>query len=163
MKLNEKKTKTAVFNTATSKDFYPRLANSQGIIYENTEQFQLLGVDFTSHSKFGIKWDKYIQQCIKKAYSKMWVLKRLAELGVSVQDLLMTYVSRVRVNLEINVALWSSSITQQLRKKIENVQKASLYIMLDHMATSDYNRNLAMLDLEPLEERRKKDRKCSKG
>ena len=85
----------------------------------------------------------------------MWGLKRLAELGVSVQDLLMTCVSRVRVNLEINVALWSSSITQQLRKKIENVQKASLYIVLGHMATSDYNTNLAMLNLEPLEERRK--------
>ena len=154
MVVNQTKTKTAVFNTATSKDFYPRIANSQEIIYENTEEFKLLGVDFVSHSRDGVRWDKYIQQCIKQAYSKMWILKRLAELGVSTQDLLMSYLSRVRVQLEQNVPLWHFSISSQLRKKLENVQKACLFIILGQRATSDYHRNLAMLNLEPLVDRR---------
>ena len=84
----------------------------------------------------------------------MWILKRLAEIGVSIQDILTTYLSRVRVHLEQNVPLWHFSISKQLRSKLENTQKACLYIILGRMATPDYYCNLAMLNLEPLENRR---------
>ena len=84
----------------------------------------------------------------------MWILKRLAELGVSTQDLLMSYLSRVRVLIEQNVPLYHFSITKQLRNKLENIQKASLFIILGQLATTDYHHNLALLNLETLEERR---------
>ena len=84
----------------------------------------------------------------------MWILKRLHELGVSIDDLLMTYLSRVRVYLEQNVPLWHFSITKILIKKIENIQKASLYIILGKLASPDYFCNLAMLNLQPLINRR---------
>ena len=60
MKINETKSKTAVFNVASSRDFHPRFVNSDGVQYENVEEFTLLGVDFVSHPKLGIKWDTYI-------------------------------------------------------------------------------------------------------
>ena len=97
MKINQTKTKTAVFNCATSRDFYPRMINSQGAQYDNVEEFKLLGVEFVSHPRSGVKWDTYIQKCIKQAYANMWIIKRLSELGVSVEDKLMTYQSRIRV------------------------------------------------------------------
>ena len=86
----------------------------------------------------------------------MWILKRLAELGVSLDDLLLTFLSRIRVHLEQNVALWNFTISQQLSKKIESVQKACLFIVLGRDATPDYYCNLAMLNLEPLADRRLK-------
>ena len=86
----------------------------------------------------------------------MWILKRLAELGVSIDNLLLAYTSRVRVHLEANAALWSTSISQLLRKKLESVQKACLYIVLGRHATTDYYCNLAMLNLEPMADRREK-------
>ena len=70
-------------------------------------------------------------------------------------DQLMTYLSRVRVYIEQNVPLWHFSITKQLSNKIENIQKASLIIILGHLASPDYFCNLAMLNLEPLLNRRK--------
>ena len=73
MKINELKSKTAVFNTATSRDFYPHMVNKDGIEYENVESFKLLGVDFNSHHKSGVKWDNYILNCVKKAQTKMWI------------------------------------------------------------------------------------------
>ena len=76
MKINEGKSKTAVFNAATSQDFYPRMVNADGIMYENVEDFKLLGVDFVSHPRSGIKWEKYIAKCVKQAYMNMWILKR---------------------------------------------------------------------------------------
>lgn len=112
MKLNISKTKTAVFNSATSRDFYPRMVNSEGTIYDNVEEFSLLGVDFVSHPKSGVKWDNYLQKCIRKVYSNIWILKHLAQMGVSSDDLLLTYTSRIRVHLEQNVALWHFSISQ---------------------------------------------------
>ena len=107
-----------------------------------------------THSKYGLKWDTYIQKSIKLAYSKMWILNRLAEVGVSIDDLRIAYLRRVRVHLELNVPLFHFSISKALSQKIERVQKACLYIILGRHATSDYFCNLAMLNLEPLANRR---------
>ena len=52
----------------------------------------------------------------------MWILKRLAEAGVTTKDLLMTFESLVRIQLEMNVALWSNAINKKLSEMIENVQ-----------------------------------------
>ena len=43
-----------------------------------------------------------------------------------------------------------------MKRKIEKVQKTSLYIILGKHAHADYLCNLAILDMEPLEERRQK-------
>ena len=86
----------------------------------------------------------------------MWILKRLAEFGASIDDLLLAYLSRVRVHLEANAALWCFSISQKLRNKIESVQKACLFIVLGRHATPDYFCNLAILNLEPMANRREK-------
>ena len=51
MKINSEKSKTAVFNTVTSRDFYPRMLNTEGNLYENVEEFTLLGVDFVSDKR----------------------------------------------------------------------------------------------------------------
>ena len=70
------------------------------------------------------------------------------------EDMLMTYESRIRVLLEPNVPLWHSSISKQLSKSIEKVQKACVFIILGKLATHDYHCNLAILGLEPLQDRR---------
>ena len=62
------------------------MVNTDGTEYENVEEFKLLGVEFVSDPRTGVKWDNYILKCIKQAYSNMWILKRLSELGVSVED-----------------------------------------------------------------------------
>ena len=86
----------------------------------------------------------------------MWMLKRLAELGVSTKKLLSTYTLRIRVHLEQNAPLWMFSLTEKLSKNIEKVQKMALYIILGKHAHRDYICNLAILNLEPLDERRNK-------
>ena len=147
MKINQKKTKTAVFNVATSRDFYPRMTNSEGTLYENVEEFKLLGVEFQSHPKSGVRWEKYISKCIRNAHTNMWVLKRLSELGVPLRDILMTYESRVRVHLEMNAPLWHFSIPKKLSENIERVQKSAVFIILGKLASRDYICNLALLGL----------------
>ena len=86
----------------------------------------------------------------------MCMLKRLAELGVSIEDLLSTYTLRIRVQVEQNAPLWMFYLTEQLSKDIEKVQKMASYIILGKHAHRDYLCNLAILDLEPLDQRRNK-------
>ena len=154
MKINEDKSKTAIFNTSTTRDCNPRLMNSNGNIYENVDEFTLLGVDIVSHPKLGINWETYISKCVKKAYNKMWILKRLAEMGISTRDLLMTYESRIRIQLEMNVPLWHFTVNKKLSKMIEKVQKSCLYIILGKRATPSYTSNLDLLKLDRLDIRR---------
>ena len=82
------------------------------------------------------------------------MLRRLAEQGVSIDNLLLTYNYRVRVCVEQNVPLWNFSINQAMRKKIENLQKVSFFIILGKQASKDYFCNLAILNSVPLEDRR---------
>ena len=86
----------------------------------------------------------------------MWILKRLAELAVSTEDLLMTYQSRVRIHLELNVPLWHFSISKKLSSYIEKVQKSCVFIILGKLATPNYYCNLDRLNLELLSDRREK-------
>ena len=84
----------------------------------------------------------------------MWILRRLAEQGVSIDNLLLAYNSRVRVCVEMNIPLWKDSITESFKKKIENLQKISFFIILGKEASKDYLCSLAILNEAPLEDRR---------
>ena len=90
----------------------------------------------------------------KCAWPHMWILKRLAQMGVGVESLLLTYTSRIRTHLEQNVPLWHFTISQKLSKGLEKVQRACAYLILGKLATTDYYCNLTLLNLEPLVDRR---------
>ena len=156
-KINHDKTHTVVFNTATSKDFYPRITNPEGQLYNNEENFKILGLNLATDRRKGINYDGYINKCLQIAYSKLWILRRLAEIGTSIENMIISYNLRVRIFVEMNLPLWMFSLTKAMKIKIENLQKVSVYIILGKHAHTDYLCNLAILDMEPLEERRQKE------
>ena len=80
----------------------------------------------------------------------------MAEFGVFIGELYVMYKLRIRTHIEQNAPLWMFSLTQELKRKIERVQKISLYIILGKEAHEDYLCNLAILNALPLEERRQK-------
>ena len=86
----------------------------------------------------------------------MWIIKKLSEIGASIDDLLSTYILRIRIHIEQNCPRWMFSLTQELSNAIEKVQKTALYIILGIYSHRDYYCNLAILDLEPLDQRRNK-------
>ena len=99
----------------------------------------------------------YISECIQRGYSNLWVLKRLVELGAKFEDVLMTYCQRVRVHVEINIPLWTFSISKKLSDKIEKLQKSAVFIMLPLLGPLphlNYNDILQIMGLELLKERR---------
>ena len=78
----------------------------------------------------------------------------MSKLGVSVKNMLLTYKSRIRIFVEMNVNLCSFNVSAKMSKKIEKIQKIAIYIILGTKADSDYFCNLAILGLDKLKYRR---------
>ena len=66
----------------------------------------------------------------KQAYSRIWILKRLVNLGASRPILVDTYTKQVRTVLEYGVPVWHSSLTLQQKSQLESVQKTSMKVIL---------------------------------
>ena len=78
MKINQKKTKLMLFNTSTKYDFQPEI-EVNGEIVEVVSKMKLLGVIVTDK----LKWYENTACITKKAFSRIWILRRLKSMGAS--------------------------------------------------------------------------------
>ena len=67
-----------IFNTARKYDFTPTLNISEDLL-EVSEEIKLLGVKITDD----LKWNSNNQYITTKAYSRLWMLRRLKNLGAN--------------------------------------------------------------------------------
>ena len=148
MKLNFSKTKFITFNSTINFDFEAGLTLGDKEI-ESVDQMKLLGLTVTND----LKWRTNTHEMVKKAYSKLWILKRLKKKGASLDDLKDVYIKQVRNILEFGVPVWNCGITLEEVTDIERVQKAFLYITLGEKYYR-YESALEEMELETLEERR---------
>ena len=157
LKMKEKKSNLMKFNFSRSYDFPPELTvrgfdNQLEIVSET----KLLGVMVTSD----LKWAANTEYICKRAYKKMWSLRRLKVLDVEPLTILDVYRKEIRSVLELAVPAWHSGLTQKLSADIERVQKVAVNIILsDHhtgLSEFSYDMALVVLDLEPLSVRRER-------
>ena len=90
---------------------------------------------------------------ISKANKRLWMLRRLKNLGAEKEDLLEVYVKQIRCLLELAVPAWQSSLTIAEKTDIERVQKSACHTILGGLYGS-YTNALEVLNLESLEVRR---------
>ena len=76
------------------------------------------------------KWDTNTRELCKSAYSRISMLTKLKYVGVSTEDLIEIYMLFIRSRAEYVSVVWHSSLTAEQTKKIENIQKTSLKIIL---------------------------------
>jgi hypothetical protein len=150
MKLNLRKTKFMLFNQCKSIDFMPAL-NIDGADIELVEEMKLLGVIITSDMKFS----RNTEYIVERGYKRVWMLRRLKNLGASDYQLVDVYIKQVRSVLELAVPVWHSSLTVADKISIERVQKSALQIILG-LEYDSYKSACQHLGLETLEVRRKK-------
>jgi hypothetical protein len=150
MKLNQKKSKVMLFNPCKSIDFMPQV-NLDNCELEVVEEMRLLGLIIRSD----MKWISNTDQMVTRANKKLWMLRRLKNLGAGPLDLTDIYIKQVRSILELAVPVWHSGITQIERIDIERIQKSAAHIILGEDYSS-YKDALSDLGLESLESRRAK-------
>ena len=149
MKINYKKTKTMLFNPCRSLDFHPGI-DVLGNKIEYVEQFRLLGLIITPD----LKWTANTNHLVSKAFKRLWILRRLKNLGANRNSLLDIYTKQIRCITELAVPVWQGSLTLREKAQFERVQRCAAHIILGHEYVS-YQNALEVLGLHSLEERRK--------
>ena len=148
MKLNLNKCKFMLFNPTNNYDFIPEL-EAEGQSIETVGKMKILGMIVTDD----LKWRANTENMTKRAYNRLWIVKRLKSLGASLDDLVEVYTKQIRSILEFGVPVWNSSLTKEESYEIERVQKAFLHIVLGS-EYFNYENALTISDLEKLESRR---------
>ena len=143
------------FNFARNQDFPPELTidgfSNQLMVVKKTK---LLGIMLTDD----LKWKENTEYICKKAYKKMWTLRRMKVLDIEPYVILDVYLKEIRSVLELAVPAWHSGLTQKQSADIERVQRVAVSIILSDSNTGlceyPYYMALAILEIEPLKVRR---------
>ena len=148
MKVNLKKTKIMVFNPCKSLEFKPEIS-LDGNKLETVDEMKLLGLSIRSD----MKWNSNTSNMVKKASKRLWILRRLKQLGATTHNLVEVYTKQIRCILELAAPAWQGGISQSEKQDLERVQKCAAHIILGNVYTS-YKNALEILNLDSLEVRR---------
>ena len=125
MQLNPLKTKAMIFNTLRNHDVLPQIAAEDGSYIEVVEEQKILGFILRSDLKT-ISNTEYI---CKRAYQRMWVLRRLKSLGCPTPELLDVLQQQILSICEGSVAYWGPMITKAESNMLERCLKTGLHIV----------------------------------
>ena len=145
MSCNQQKTKILLFSRMKKYDFTPELMlGGQNI--EVVEQMKIVGFQLRSDLKT-ISNTRYI---IKKAYSRMWILRRLKALGAKRHRLIDVLQKQVLSVLTLGVPAWDCMLTEQERTDLTRVLKTGLRIIwgADYTTYDDILQRSQLKDLQ---------------
>ena len=148
MMLNQKKTKSLIFNFTKDKKFTTSIS-LKGETVEIVDSAKLLGVVVSSD----LKWDKNTTHIIKNANKMMKMLHIASKFTRNRSHLGNIYKTFIRSRLEYASTLWHSSLTVANRNDIERIQKSAMKVILKQDYPG-YEESLKILKIESLQERR---------
>ena len=148
MMINQKKSKTMIFNFTKNYQFSTRL-KLEGEIMETVTDTKLLGTIVSND----LKWNKNTENIVKKANSRMELLRKVTSFGASYSELVNIYIMYIRSLLEQFCTVWHSGLTEENSQDLERIQKSALRIILQE-SYSTYENALNFLEIDILYERR---------
>ena len=149
MLLSNIKTKTMIFNPLRIYDISPEISISPGTFTEVVEQQTILGTIIRSDMKT-ISNTEYI---CKRAYSRMWILRRLKALGCPIPELMDVLRQQIISICEGNVAYWGPMITREESNMLERCLKTGLHIIYQEKYIT-YFQVLKLANIQSLKSRR---------
>ena len=124
MMLNEKKTKTMIFNYTHKYQFTTRLCVNDKPL-EVINSTRLLGTIIQDN----LGWDKNTAEIVRKANARMELLRKVASFGTNHEELTNIYILFVRSLLEQSATVCHSSLTEDNKNDLERVQKTALKVI----------------------------------
>jgi hypothetical protein len=125
MFINQDKSKCMLFNRARKHDFVPELYLTPGNQLEVVENMKLVGYQLRSD----LRTVSNTQYIVKRAWKRMWVVRRLKSLGAGERELLSVLRAQVLSVLQFASPAWSTQITAKENTQIESVLKTGLYLV----------------------------------
>ena len=149
MLLNPLKTKTMIFNTLLKYDALPQISTEVGEYLDVVEEHKILGYILRSDLKT-ISNTEYI---CKKAYRRMWVIRRLKTLGCPIPELVEVLKQQIVSICEFGAAYWGSMITKTESNMLERCLKTGLHIIYQEQYIS-FTHCLHLAKISSLKHRR---------
>ena len=125
MSINHQKTKVLLFSRHRKYDFVPEIQLIPNENIEVVEGMKIVG--FVSRSD--MKTCSNTEYIVKKAYARMWIVRRLKALGASRTRLVDVLQKQVLSVLQLAVPAWDCLLTAQERTDIERVLRTGLRII----------------------------------
>ena len=141
---NEKKTAIMVINNSKKHAFAPefKLGNS-GILKTYTE-LKVLGVMIQDD----LKWDAQVNQMARRASAKIWLLRRMKQIGVDEPTIASYWRSEGLVHLEYSAPLWSGGLTLGQERQLQTVARRAV-AAITGPTREEYTTSCQRLGLEP--------------
>ena len=114
-----------LFNRARKHDISPELNLTPGTRLEVVEEMKLVGYQLRTDLRTASNTD-YI---VRRAWTRMWIIRRLKALGASEQELIRVLQAQVLSVLLFATPAWSTLITARESDRIESVLKTGLYLV----------------------------------
>ena len=111
MVLNENKSKYMIFNYCSSHQFRTRLMIHNSLI-EQVEETRLLGLIIQDD----LSWRSNSESLVKRAYSRMIIIRKLVEFQLKSEDLITIYILYIRSVIEQSSVVWSSFLSPHSRR-----------------------------------------------
>ena len=121
MKINSEKSKKKIISFAQDGNFRSTIPNIKidGRDIAQVCHAKLLGVIISQD----LTWNKHVDNIVKKAGKRLYMLYQLKRAGITQKDLVSVYVSVVRPVLEYACPVWHTNLPQYLSDNIEVIQK----------------------------------------
>ena len=136
-------------NSRTKWDFIPelKLYNQEDI--EVVNEMKIVGFIMRSD----MRTCSNTEYLVKKAFKRMWIIRRLKALGCPNKELLVVLREQIISICEVGVAWWGPMITIQESNMLERVLKAGLHIIFQDNYIN-FKNALILGNLKSLKERR---------
>ena len=131
-----------IVNFCDSYQFKTRLSINNALI-DQVSQTRLLGVIIQED----LTWKANTHDLVKRANSRMIMLRKLKEFKVKNEDMITIYVLFIRSVIEQSSVVWSSAITAGEMASFERTQKIALKIIFGHTYMS-YENALKLSNLQ---------------
>ena len=125
MSINHQKTKVLLFSRHRKYDFIPEIQLIPNENIEVVEEMKIVGFILRSD----MKTCSNTEYIVKKAYARMWIVRRLKMLGASRQRLVDVLQKQVLSVLLLAVPAWDCLLTVQERTNIERLLRTGLRII----------------------------------
>ncbi len=153
MKLNAKKTQLIIVDFTRTKKSKNWKFTLDGAEVETVSSARLLGVIFNGQ----LTWEDHVNSIVSKASRRLWILRKLKQLGFKEKELTLLLKSSIIPILEYASPVWGPGLTIAQSEFIERVQWRGVQTICGNrvkMSSVEYDLTLSKLGLSKLAARR---------
>ncbi|XP_072039541.1 uncharacterized protein [Amphiura filiformis] len=148
LNLNAKKCQALEVNFSKTKPHHADLSiGSDKLDY--VDKAKILGICIQSD----LKWQSQVDIMIKKANTRLFMLRSLKRFGFDQDELTVVYKSYIRPVLEYVDVVWHSGLTCKQASDLERIQRRAIRTILGYKYIS-YSKSIQQCNIKKLEDRR---------